>query len=181
MPAGEFRFRVGAAVSEPFTVTPGGLTLDVALTLVSAAQQAERDALLTSGFNFVTYTGPGGATPADILAQISDPSAVSVINQFNRATQRWLSYRPTAPPFLNDAIVIAQNSVIGITVEADVVWTMPLAPIDAAGGTLTYALATGFTAVPWLESISGDAATIFQRTPPGSVSAIYRFNNVVKQ
>ena len=183
VPAGEFRFRVGAAVSEPFTVapgefTPGLFTLDVALTLVSAA---EREASLTSGFNFVTYTGPGGATPADILAQISDPSAVTVINQFDRATQQWLSYRPTAPPFLNDAIVIAQNSVIGISVAADVVWTMPLAPIDAAGGTLTYALATGFTAVPWLESSPGDAKTIFQRTPPGSVSAIYRFNNVVKQ
>lgn len=168
--AGEVRFRIGTAVTSPFTVVPGALT-SVQLSLTTAI---ERTVALVAGFNGLAYTGEGPVDPSVIQAGLASPSALVAIFLFDAGLQTWHVWRPAGPAFANSLTEIAQNAPLSLLLSFATTYAGPVAG-HAAG---FWSLAAGFTAVTFLGQDGTSLADALGLIGlPANVSVVFRFNN----
>ncbi len=78
---------------------------------------------LLTGFNLVSWTGADGTPIAEALTSIAEFLTVSFT--YDAAGQSFLSYGPTRPSFLNDAITLNYGDGIWLDVTQPVTWEQP--------------------------------------------------------
>ncbi len=173
--AGEIRFRIADAVSDPFPVVAGARSGDVVLTLVTPGEQpAERLLFLFPGANALAYTGVGGAVPEAIQAGLDNPAALDTIFQWDGASQSWLSWRPQGPAFLNTLTSLVQTAPLFLILSSPATYMGPL----VAHGVGAWSLAPGFTAVTFLGPDGTAVEDALARVAnPAAIQVLFRFNN----
>lgn len=145
--AGDVRFRLGDALSPPFTVLAGDRTADIVLTMLTPQLAVTRDVQLVAGFNWLTYTGPN-VDIVTLLAAFPLPDAVDAIFYFDASTQTWSAFRTLLPLNVNSLTRLAQNQPYAFAMSTAMTWSMPLAPLAPAGPSVIN-LPVGFSAIPW--------------------------------
>ena len=123
----------------PLPVEVGGHTI-VALAVTTLDPAPTRAVILREGWNLVGWTGATAA--ADAIASIADE--VNVVFRWDAGGQRFLSFSPTAPPFLNSLDDLDFGDGVWIQVAAGVVWTQPAIVVARA-----VALSEGWNLVQW--------------------------------
>ena len=177
--SGNVRFRLGPALSQPFTVTAGAVNADVVLSLVTQALATQRTLQLVAGANFLTYTGPD-VDVAGLVAGFPNAAAIEAIFAFDSSTQTYQTARRGGPACLDTLDGLVQNQTYVFSMNAPLTWQMPIAPLQSEGPN-EVALAAGFTALPWLEADAADTAGITMRIADvGAVRAIFTFNNATQ-
>lgn len=84
-----------------------------------------RTVSVDGGFTAVTYTGPDGAAPADVLAQFAGTGAVEALFAFDNSTHRWRVFRAGAPAFLNDLTALQRFDVVFVLAASPTTWNIP--------------------------------------------------------
>jgi len=82
-----------------------------------------RSVPLRAGFNLVMWTGPDGTPIADAVAGLG--GALQVLFTYNAASQQFLTFRPSAPAFLNSTEVLNNGDGVWIEMSADATWDQP--------------------------------------------------------
>ena len=105
----------------PLAVEQGGQTT-VALAVSSPAVPPTRDVALAAGWNLVGWTGATAVD--DAIAAITDN--VDILFRWDAVAQQFVSFRPTAPPFLNSLDELDFGDGLWVrTTAGGVVWTQP--------------------------------------------------------
>lgn len=105
----------------PLAVEQGGQTT-VALAVSSPAVPPTRDVALADGWNLVGWTGATAVD--DAIAAITDN--VDILFRWDAVAQQFLSFSPTAPPFLNSLDELDFGDGLWVrTTAAGVAWTQP--------------------------------------------------------
>ena len=126
---GSVRFRIGAALSEPFPVQAGGFTELETLALSSGiVLAATREVELDAGFNLVGWTGPD--TPIEeVLTLIS--GEVLALYVWDGGTQEFDTYRVGLPGTLNTLTALEIGDGVWIRMSGSGVWSLPDEITDA--------------------------------------------------
>lgn len=127
------KFRLFNASALPFLNTLTELTLGDGVwlrvsdpsgaTWEQPAFNAARTVALLAGFNLVMWTGPDGTAVTDAIAGFE--SSVDAVFAWDAAGQRFLSFRPSALPFLNDLELLNAGDVVWLSMSAAATWDQP--------------------------------------------------------
>ena len=79
--------------------------------------------LLTTGFNLVTWQGPSGIAAGDAFAAIA--AALDGAWTWDPSVQRFQTYRPGQPAFLNDLTTLEHGQALWILARSGATWTQP--------------------------------------------------------
>jgi hypothetical protein len=82
-----------------------------------------RSVPLQAGFNLVMWTGPDATPVADAVAALD--GSLQVLFTYSASSQRFLSFSPSAPAFLNTAELLNNGDGVWIAVNADSTWEQP--------------------------------------------------------
>ena len=117
----------GPALLNTLEVMPAGTGAWVFATAAANWEQPRlavaREVALAEGFNLVMWTGPNGTRIAQALAGLGD--ALRAGFTWDAAAQRFLSYGPERPEFLNTAATLDYGQGLWVQVSEAVVWTQP--------------------------------------------------------
>ena len=88
-----------------------------------AALTGPRAVQLQRGFNLVTWTGPNRMAAGDTFSPLGERLLVAY--RFDAAQQRFRSYAPTLPAFLNDLALVDYGDALWLKMEAPALWRQP--------------------------------------------------------
>ena len=157
---------LGTAVLLPLTVFATH-DADPPLTV---AQTAETTLPLASGFTLVGWTGDDHL-PSPALADAVG-SAFTAAFAFDATSQRFRSFRPDAPPFLNDLDAVPPGEAVWIQTARSASLAVP-----ASSGPRFVPLLPGFNLVAWSGPSGTDPATAFA-TLSGTLAAAFTYDVV---
>ena len=92
-------------------------------TWTQPAFAGARSVPLRAGFNLVMWTGPDGTQVEDAVAGLG--GALTILFTYDAASQQFLSFSPSAPAFLNSAVVLNNGDGVWIEVNANTTWEQP--------------------------------------------------------
>ena len=96
---------------------PGGVTWTQPAVVVTRAVP------LSAGWNLVLWTGPDGTYVVDAVEEIAD--GLAALFTWDAAAQRFLSYSPVVPAFLNTALVLNSGDGVWIRLAGAATWNQP--------------------------------------------------------
>jgi len=96
---------------------PGGVTWTQPAVVVTRAVP------LSAGWNLVLWTGPDGTYVVDAVEEIAD--GLAALFTWDAAAQRFLSYSPDVPAFLNTARVLNSGDGVWIRLAGAATWNQP--------------------------------------------------------
>ncbi len=144
---GSIQIQVGTAVSEVMAVEVGQISESLILSLVSTeVSNSKRSVSLSIGTNMIAYSGSSAVSPSVIKEALADPSALETIFYWDGSSQNWLSWRPSAPSFLNDLTLITPNMPLSLMLTKPT--TIEMDTPEFSSGTVQ--LVTGYTTVTFL-------------------------------
>ena len=167
---GPIQIRIGTAVSGVMPVEIGQISGSLVLSLVSPEVSIpKRNVLLSIGTNMIAYSGSSAVSPSAIKEALADPSALETIFYWDGSSQNWLSWRPSAPSFLNDLTSITPNMPLSLMLTKPT--TIEMGTPNFGSGTVQ--LVTGYTTVTFL----GDDSTSLSDAM-GDIGALSRVEAV---
>ena len=137
-------FRVGEAVSAATPITPGNVSSDAVLGLITPGTVETRTVGLGIGWNLTAWLGPG--TPvADAVAGLG--GALQGLFTWDPAGQRFLRYQPGGPAFLNTVATLEPGQGVWVLLTADADWDQDFLP--GLQQRRSVRLVPGFNLIAW--------------------------------
>lgn len=170
------RFRIGGAISAAEPFVPGSLS---ELTIVLSGIPTElptRSLELSAGFQALTHVGEDLSID-DFLALFDEPAAVAGIFLWDAGALGYAVWRLGLPAPLQGITEILQNAPMLLLLETDAVYTSDVLAHEAGA----WPLVNGFAGIAYLGADDDPiAAALNDVDTPDSVSAIFRFNNTIR-
>ena len=130
---------------------------------------------LAAGFNLVVWTGEDGTPVENGVTSLGED--LELLAMWDAENQKFLTYSPTAPIFLNDAESLRQGHGVWVSVRRPAVWDHQTSP-NSGGGTPPPPNGDVQPSVPVATTVSeAEAAIVLISTPDGSGSGFVVSDN----
>ncbi len=174
--ASPVRFRVASGeVSKEYRFTQG-VVIRVYALVIGGDDRLTRNVELQPGWNWVVWTGHDQSI-TDALATFPDMSELSVIFERIAEEQKWGSYRPGLPAFVQSIAELRAGAAYFVNVKSALTWEMPWD--GSLGG--RQLIATGFTAIGWVGAEATPQEVLDKIANPSAVKAFFRYNAALQK